>query len=60
MSVVYYEPYIYGQQHPTVWFRDVGEVSVTQVGPFDARFHCPGVAFGKAPSRFFVIDCVNN
>jgi len=27
VSIVYYEPYIYGKQQPHVWFRDGGTVS---------------------------------
>lgn len=27
VSVVYYEPYIYGQENPSVWFKELGQVS---------------------------------
>ena len=27
VSVIYYEPYIYGDHNPSVWFRDNGKVS---------------------------------
>ena len=26
VSVVWYEPFIYGQEQPSVWFKDVGQV----------------------------------
>ena len=26
VSVVYYEPYIYGQENPQVWYKELGQV----------------------------------
>ena len=26
VSVIYYEPYIYGKSSPVVWFRNIGQV----------------------------------
>ena len=27
VSVIYYEPYIYGEENPQVWFKELGQVS---------------------------------
>ena len=30
VSVIYYEPYIYGKSSPVVWFRNIGQVRKLQ------------------------------
>ena len=31
VSVIYYEPYIYGKPVPVVWFRNIGEVQIVLI-----------------------------
>ena len=31
VSVVYYEPYIYGQENPQVWYKELGQVCKSEL-----------------------------
>ena len=65
VSVVYYEPYIYGQENPQVWFKELGQVSFRVLhqhsGVDWAVYTWVGVTFAGVycPHREFINKCSN-